>query len=313
MSEEQPDLFADLLPKPTLRDVERLRQTQEDLPPRLHLGTTSWSNEDWEGLIYPQGGGAQDYLEYYARTFSAVEIDTTWYRIPRPRMIDAWLHRTPEHFTFAAKIPRVVSHEKRLVDCQAEMDEFLYAMRGLGHRLGPLLLQLAYVARGQDARENEFGEDFLERLSLFLPQLPTQEFRFAVEIRNGSWLRRELLDLLRQHGVALVLNHYYTMPDLAQTRQRLNPQTADFLYVRFLGDRRKMDEHVDELIAAGKKEKHWDRIVWERRAEVENWARNIKEMTAQRPNTDLFVFFNNHFAGYAPGTLAHFAQAWKGT
>ena len=170
-------------------------------------------------------------------------------------MIDAWLNRTPEHFKFAAKIPRLISHQKGMVDCRAEMDEFLYVMRGLGNRLGPLLMQFAYVA--------------------------------------------------------LVLNHYYTMPDLVEMRQRLDPQTTDFLYVRFLGDRRKMDDHVEELIAASKKEKHWDRIVWERRAEVETWAQNIKEMVAQRPGIELFVFFNNHFAGYAPGTLAHFAQAWK--
>ena len=308
---EQQDLFPDLLPKPTLRDVDRLREAQENLPPNLHLGTTSWSNEDWEGLIYPQGCAAQNYLEHYAHTFGAVEIDTTWYRIPTPRMIDAWLARTPENFKFAAKIPRVVSHEKGMVDCGAEMEEFLGVMQGLGHRLGPLLMQFAYVARGRDVHENEYGADFLERLSRFLPQLPTGEFRFALEVRNGKWIRRELLDLLRQHDVALVLNSYYTMPDIGETRRHLDPQTADFLYVRFLGDRRKMNEYVDGLIAEGKKVKHWDRVVWERRAEVENWARHIRDMAKQRPDSKLFVFFNNHYAGYAPGTLAHFAQAWK--
>jgi|GEM_PF-3392918 hypothetical protein len=77
MSEEQPDLFADLLPKPPLRDVDRLHQA---LPTALHLGTTSWNNEDWEGLIYPQGGSAQDYLEHYARTFHAVEGRLTPFR-----------------------------------------------------------------------------------------------------------------------------------------------------------------------------------------------------------------------------------------
>ena len=68
-----------------------------------------------------------------------------------------------------------------------------------------------------------------------------------MEVRNGRWLRDQLLDLLREHGVALVLNNYYTMPDLGETRRRLDPQTADFLYIRFLGDRKKMDEYLTSV------------------------------------------------------------------
>ena len=310
---EQQDLFEHLLPRPGLRDVEPLQEARAGLPQPLYLGTTSWTNPDWEGLIYPPGSTAQDYIEHYARVFTAVEVDSTWYRIPSIRMVDGWLQRTPPHFRFAAKVPRVVTHEKGMVDCGAEMAEFLGVMSRLQDRLGPLLLQFEYIARGRDAREYEYGEAVLQRLGGFLPSLPTDQFRFAVEVRNSKWLRRELLDLLRQHQVALALTSYYTMPDIEELRKRfVDPVSADFLYVRFLGDRKRMDERVEELLKAGQKKRHWDELVWDRRAEIERWVEHLKELMGPRPDLEAFVFFNNHYAGYAPGSLEMFARAWQG-
>lgn len=308
---EQPDLFSQIMPPAKPRHAERMQQVQEGLPAQLFLGTTSWSNADWEGLIYPAGCAAADYIEHYAKVFRSVEIDSTWYRVPTPRAIEGWLRRTPPHFRFTAKIPRVISHEKKLVDCMGDLEVFLEAMAPLGERLGPLLMQFPYIARGQDAHENEYGSAFTERLAAFLPQLPTGEFDFAVEVRNGSWLRAELLDVLREHGVALVLNNYYTMPSLAATVERIDPQTARFLYVRFLGDRKKMDAYVEERIRRGEQERHWDRLVWDRAAETEHWARQVREFAKAAPERAVYVFFNNHYAGYAPGSLGLFAEAWK--
>ena len=309
--EEQQDLFSEIMPPAKPKHVERLQQVQEGLPAKLFLGTTSWSNEDWEGLVYPQGCAAADYIEHYAKVFKGVEIDSTWYRIPTPKAVEGWLRRTPEEFRFTAKVPRVISHEKGLTDCIAEMGEFLYAMEPLGERLGPLLLQFPYVARGQDAHENEHGSEFLDRLAKFLPQLPSEDFRFAVEVRNGRWLRQALVDLLREHGVALVLNNYYTMPDLGEVRQRMDPITGDFLYLRFLGDRKRMDEHVEGLISRGEKQRHWDKLVWDRGVETGRWAQQVREMMEPEPEREVYAFFNNHYAGYAPGSLGIFARAWK--
>lgn len=301
---EQQDLFSAIMPPAKPRHVERMQQVQAELPAQLFLGTTSWSNADWEGLIYPPGCAATDYIEHYAKVFRSVEIDSTWYRVPTPKAVEGWLRRTPPHFRFTAKIPRVISHEKMLIDCMGELDAFLDAMAPLGERLGPLLLQFPYMARGQD--------EFTERLAAFLPQLPTGEFRFAVEVRNGSWLRAELLDVLREHGVVLVLNNYYTMPSLEETLKQINPVTADFLYVRFLGNRKKMDAYVEERIRLGEQERHWDRLVWDRAAETQRWAQQVRKLAEAAPEREAYVFFNNHYAGYAPGSLGIFAQAWKG-
>lgn len=308
---EQQDLFAELMPRPELKHVERLRKVQEGLPERLFLGTTSWTNEDWEGLIYPPGGAAQDYLEHYARVFQMVEVDTTWYRIPTRSMVEGWLRRTPEHFRFAAKVPRVISHEKKLVDCLGEMEAFLGAIRPLGERLGPLLMQFGYVARGQDAEEHETGAGFIGRLDAFLKGVPTDEFRLAVEVRNAKWLRPELVEVLKAHRVALVLNNYYTMPDIDEVVEQVDPVTAGFLYVRFLGDRKRMEEHVSELLLAGRKKRRWDELLWDRKMEIQRWVTHLHKLVRRRPEHEVYALFNNHYAGYAPGSLGIFARAWK--
>ncbi len=310
--DEQQDLFAELLPRKEPKHMDPLRAVQEGLPAKLYLGTTSWSNSDWEGLIYPEGCAAADYIEHYAKVFTSVEIDSTWYRIPTVKAVEGWLRRTPEHFRFAAKVPRIISHEKGMVDCLGEMEEFLAVMRGLGDRLGPLVMQFPYVARGEDAVENERGADFMARLEQFLPKLPTREFQFAVEVRNGRWIGRELVDILRASNVALVLNSYYTMPSLGEVRQRVQPITADFLYVRFLGDRKKIDQRVEAMIESGEKKRHWDTLVWERGSEIEHWVDQLQQLVGAEPERELFAFFNNHYAGYAPGSLGMFAKAWKG-
>ena len=308
---QQQDLFAHLLPDKEPRHVKRLQKVQVGLPENLYLGTTSWANEDWQGLVYPDGCPTKDYIEHYSRAFRAVEIDSTWYRIPSERAIDSWLERTPEDFIFSAKVPRVVSHEKVLIDCLPEMNQFIAVMRRMGNRLGPLLMQFGYVARGKDVHENEYGSDFRRRLAGFLPNLPTDEMRFAVEVRNARWIRPELLDLLRAHNVALVLNCYYTMPDIATLRRWLDPVSADFLYLRFLGDRKKMDEYVEQMMQTGCKERHWDTLVLDRQQELQHWAKHTKELSTIQKEMPVFAFFNNHYAGYAPGSLGIFARAWK--
>jgi uncharacterized protein YecE (DUF72 family) len=121
----------------------------------------------------------------------------------------------------------------------------------------------------------------------------------------------ELLDILRANQTALVLNNYYTMPALGELCRRVDPLTADFLYVRFLGDRKRMDEHVEGLIKSGDKKRHWDQLVWERSAETADWALRLQQLVGAEPEREVYAFFNNHYAGYAPGSLGLFAKAWK--
>ena len=214
--------------------------------PNLFLGTSSWSSEDWVGVFYPAGTPSAQFLEEYSRHFDTVEVDSTFYRTPSAAMVKNWRERTPPGFVFAAKFPQVITHEKVLVDCDAEVKEFLGVMDLLGDKLGPLLVQLPYFNRKAFAKP----EDFFARMRPFVAKLPSGH-DFALEIRNKGWLNEELLDILRRKNVALALIDHPWMPRIEELARKLDPLTADFAYIRWLGDRKGIEEAT----------KHWDRLV----------------------------------------------------
>jgi len=170
------------------------------LPENLHLGTVSWSKQDWVGPFYAPNLKPAEFLETYAQSFRAVEIDATFYRIPTSAMVTAWRNRAPKGFRFAAKVPQVITHGKRLVNCEAELSRFLGIMEPLGDKLGPLLLQFPYYNKNTFASREQFDK----LLRPFLKALP-KGFRFAVEIRNKNWISWDFLELLREHSIGFAL------------------------------------------------------------------------------------------------------------
>src|SRR6266481_2475891 len=94
----------------------------------FYIGTSSFMATGWEGPFYPPGTKPADFLNYYARKFNSVEVDSTFYRIPSKATVQGWEKKTPEGFVFAAKIPQLVTHEKVLVDCEAEFKGFVQTM-----------------------------------------------------------------------------------------------------------------------------------------------------------------------------------------
>lgn len=279
------------------------------LPANLHVGTSSWSTTDWYGVFYPAELQPGEFIAYYAQHLDTVEIDATFYRPPSPEMVTNWARRTPDGFTFAAKVPRLITHEKELEDCQAEMADFLTTMSWLGDKLGPLLLQFPYLAKKKDEQEYRTGERFRRKLEKFLSTLPTSDFRFAVEVRNAHWLQPALIELLRQHRVALALTCYYTMPPLNQLMENLDVVTSDFSYVRFLGHRQRMDWLVDKLMKEAGKEKQWNELLVDKTAEMKQWINAMRELVAR--DLDVYVYFNNHYAGFAPGSVELFKRLWQ--
>jgi uncharacterized protein YecE (DUF72 family) len=198
----------------------------------LRLGTSSWSSQDWVGVFYPPATAPADFISEYAKHFDTVEVDSTFYRAPSPAMVRNWAARTPSGFLVAAKFPQVITHEKVLLDCSSELSEFLTTMDLLGDKLGPLVLQFPYFdeSRIPDQRH------FLSVLEPFLAKLPAG-YKFAVEIRNREWLNARFTDVLRKHNIALVLQDLSSMPRPWEFTAKFDPVTADFAYVRWLGDR----------------------------------------------------------------------------
>src|SRR5271156_4291617 len=257
----------------------------------LHLGTSAFTAAGWEGSFYPAGMKPADYLTYYATKFDTVEVDSTYYRTPSAAVVQGWARKTPEKFIFAAKGPQSVTHEKVLEDFDADFKGFVNPMDLLGDKLGPLLLQFPYFNRSVFTA----GAQFLARLKPFLKKLP-KDHRFAVEIRNKNWLNVGLAELLRDHGVALALQDQSWMP--MPWEYEFDSITADFTYVRWLGDRKGIETLT----------KTWDKTIVDRTGEMQEWVKYCRQI--QRRGVTIYAFANNHYAGHGPGTVALFKQLY---
>lgn len=239
------------------------------------IATQGWNYAAWVGPFYPPGTRPSDFLAMYARAFRGVEVDSTFYAIPDARAVRAWFERTPPGFTFALKMPREITHDRRLRDADDLVREFFDRAFQLGPKLGPVLLQM-----GPD-----FAPDELPALEHFLPRLP-RDLRIAIEVRDERWMDAgtlpRLLELLERHRVALALSDgrwipRQTMLDLAER------PTADFLYVRWMGPDRDITDY--------------SRLQFDRSAEIGAWAEVLKRVAHTK---EIYGFFNNHFAGHSP-------------
>jgi uncharacterized protein YecE (DUF72 family) len=260
----------------------------------LHLGTSAFTAAGWEGSFYPAGMQPRDFLSFYATKFDTVEVDSTFYRTPSASTVRGWYAKTPKNFIFALKVPQVITHEKRLEACDADCKEFLKVAGLLQEKLGPILFQFGYFNKGAFADL----DSFLKRLLPFLDRLP-KDRKFAVEIRNKNWLVPKFVDALRERGMALAVIDQSWMPRPPEWFSRFDPVTADFTYIRWLGDRKGIEQ----------KTKTWDKIVVDRRRDLSDWAKLCVPIV--RRGVTIFAYANNHYAGHGPATIAQFLEIWK--
>lgn len=269
----------------------------------LRLGTSSWSEKSWVGPFYPPGTAPGDFLEYYATRFDTVEVDSTYYRVPSPSLTARWQRILPDGFELAAKFPRSIVHGGQGASPNPEQllrpgiatsdrDRFLEAMSHLGSKCGPLIFQFPYFNRSVFTAAGPF----LDRLDRFLRPLPP-EFRYGVEIRNGRWINHKLLDLLREHRIALVLLDLVYMPDPWELSQNLDLITTDFVYARLVGDRKRLDTLTDRF----------DRVVIDQSERIHRWAQLIADLAPKVPK--IYTYANNHFAGHGPTTVRELMAA----
>lgn len=264
------------------------------LPSNLYLGTSSWSSKDWLGPFYPEGMKPGRFIEAYARRFRAVEIDSTFYSIPSRSIVASWKEKTPQGFIFAAKVPRVITHDKVLKDCQTEFTNFLKTMDLLEDRLGPLLLQFPYFNQAAFPSRGHFEK----LLRPFLKSLPAG-YQFALEIRNKNWISWDFVEMLREHSVAFALVAQLWMPRIDKLAKALDVVTGGFCYARFIGDRKGIEG----------KTQTWNRLIEDKTEEMKIWAEELKKIVDKGVKT--YAFFNNHYAGFAPGSVELFQEIWQ--
>jgi len=241
---------------------------------RIRVGTQGWNYDAWVGPFYPSGTRPTEFLTIFARAFDTVEVDSTFYATPSAKTVRGWAQRTPDDFLFALKLPQEITHERRLRNVDDAASEFFDVARELGHKLGPILIQL-----GPD-----FGPNELPAVAQFLPKLP-RDIRFAIEFRQRAWIHDGVLALLAEHNVALTLSDGRWI-QRKQMMQLATRPTADFTYVRLMG--------IDQSIV------DYSRIQIDRTRDLESWTSVLWPYAEQ--GREAFVYVNNHFAGHSPAS-----------
>ena len=237
---------------------------RKGLSPNLYVGTMGWSYSFWKGSFYPTDLPSKDFLSFYAKRFNTVEADSTFYRIPRIETVTDWKQKTPKKFLFSLKFPQKITHFKMLQNCQEETRVFLERASLLGKKLGALLLQFPPM----------FRQEHMPLIRDYLKTLP-KGYHYVVEVRNKSLLNNELYALLREHNVALAWADGAKIPLLPEI-------TADFLYVRWEGDRKTV------MGILGKQEV-------DRTTQIQQWADKLKPFLNE--GRLVLGYFSKYYSG----------------
>jgi uncharacterized protein YecE (DUF72 family) len=228
---------------------------------RCFIGTSGFAYDDWEGVFYPEGLPKRQWLKYYSEVFSTVELNVTFYRLPRAETFKKWNDETPEGFSFSLKGSRFITHIKRLLEPQEPIQRFIDASKPLRAKTSVVLWQFP----------PGFGVD-MERLRNFLSLLKPFGLRHCFEFRNETWLREDVFSLLSKAGASACMADWPPFIDEL-------PVISDFVYIRRHGKGGSYaTSYTDE--------------------ELREDARRIRKYL--KKGLDVYIYFNNDFSGYAP-------------
>ncbi len=230
---------------------------------QLFIGTSGWMYGHWRGKFYPQDLPEVKWLEYYAQNFPAVEINSSFYHLPRPQTFKNWAQRVPKDFLFAVKLSRFVTHLKKLAVDTEPLTRFYSAAKNLGPKLGPILVQLPPSLK--------FSQQKTTHFLLLCQKVFGQKQPLTFEPRHPSWFQPESYRLLQKYQVALCWSDTPRYPYAEEV-------TADFVYIRL---------HGHEKLYASRYTL----------AQLRSYAQKIR--TQLRAGRDVYVFFDNDAHAYA--------------
>ena len=227
----------------------------------IRVGCSGWNYSHWRERVYPKGLPPKRWLEHYAGLFDTVEINNTFYRLPRETAVRGWVEQSPRGFLFSVKMSRYITHIRRLGGLETGVPLFYDRITPLylSPKMGPVLWQLPPTFKRND-----------ERLATTLASLPPG--RHCFEFRHPTWYVDEVYELLRQHGVALVI------PDSPKYPFRELVTTTDWTFIRFHHGTR------------GRRGNYSDR-------EIAEWAERIAGW--RNEGLDVYAYYNNDWEGYA--------------
>jgi uncharacterized protein YecE (DUF72 family) len=189
------------------------------------VGCPMWGNKGWVGKLYPKGVKAADYLSYYSQSFNTIELNSTHYRIPTHEISSRWYDMAAEGFEFCPKIPQTISHYRKLINCEEEIQRFADSVSLFGEKMGCAFVQL----------HPTFGPNLIRNLAWFLDTFP-DSIPLAIEFRHEEWFQNHRLipeaeDLLMSNHTAAVIT------DVAGRRDVLHTSlTNKIAMIRFVGN-----------------------------------------------------------------------------
>jgi uncharacterized protein YecE (DUF72 family) len=226
---------------------------------RYYIGTSGWHYDDWRGRFYPEKLTKAHWLEFYASHFPTLELNNTFYRLPKDTVFQKWYDASPYGFVFSVKVSRFITHIKRLQDCEDEVNKFMSRATLLKEKLGPILYQLPPGLHRDD-----------ERLNAFLTVLP-RGLKHVIEFRHESWFNEDVFQILRRYHTGFCV---FDMPKLTSPLIA----TSDFAYIRFHGSGSLYSScYSDE--------------------EIDDWARKITRLA--KDMKAFYIYFNNDVQGFA--------------
>jgi uncharacterized protein YecE (DUF72 family) len=249
----------------------------------VRIGTQGWNYDDWVGSFYPRGTRSTEFLDLYSRLFDTVEIDSTFYAVPSESVISSWRARVPADFIFSLKVPQQITHKERLRNCAGQLEEFCDRARGLGEKLGALLIQLP----------PDFSPRSWEALETFILLLPS-DIQFAVELRDPEWFSGPIFErlnaLLSSLGVALALVDGNWIPRQISL-ELVDSPTAGFAYLRWMGPRVLTE---------------FSHVQIDRGLELGQWAEGVEKL--RKRVEMIYGYFNNYFQGHSPASSNQFKK-----
>ncbi len=257
---------------------------------KIRIGACAWSFDGWRGGFYPPDLPNSQWLEFYANYFPTVEVDSTFYAAPSENTVRRWIEMTPAAFRFACKLPRDITHARRLRDCTVELNSFLHALEPLASKLHVILIQLPPSFAPKD------GKPVLRE---FLRGLP-RDFRFAIEFRHAGWHRPQFIHLLEKNHVCWAWADTTPLNERNLAPFEFLPLTTDFLYLRLLGD------YATKYDVDGEHVHRYEKLLWKREAAIESWSLKIERHLSEVRN--VWAFVSNHFEGFAPETCQRLAR-----
>jgi uncharacterized protein YecE (DUF72 family) len=238
---------------------------------KIHIGTSGWHYKHWKGTFYPEDAKEKDQFKEYLKSFSTVELNNSFYKLPPPETFETWRKSTPARFIFAVKANRFLTHNKKLIVDKNSIKRFFHSVDRLEKKLGPILFQLPPKWRIN-----------AERLETFIEALP-EGYRYTFEFREHSWYDQEVYRILRDNNCAFCIY---------ELEYHMSPMeiTADFIYIRLHGPGNKYQGSYSDKT-------------------LKDWATHCKEW--QKKGLDVYIYFDNDQEGYAAFNAVRLAELVK--